>query len=601
MTAGRHAAGLPVALALAVALTFGASSARGRTVDSCGLPATGIVWVDYAEGSVKPDTRAVLARPGVVVATSGIALPKYFREHGAATTYFVLHLPAVVGQPASPADPASIPGAADALFAKAVASSGCATPWIALNELFGSGLPTPWSPSNAQYRANVLALMQALTAHGARPVLFVSGNPNIAGDAAAWWQQVAQTGSIVYEAYYDARRAAALGSLLGNRRMRLGMRSTIAMFQGLGITPDRLGVALGFHSGGGQGAGGRQGLQPREAWLRVVKWEALAAKQVATDTRLGSVWSWGWATFGAASADPDKPAAACVYLWARDRSLCDGPAAAGPAFNSSLVEGQIILPPRTLCGLHGARRIPAVDATRLTALTHDRHSAIDALFARLVFRSAAPVTNARVLAVENASIARDFGGDRAAYMAAIAQTGATLGVARDAIRDELRRRAIGAMLGASGSTEPPLQWLADRTTQAVSLTICRKDDLPGSGDFPQSDARDVGVVPLPGLLPFLFDDHAPPSAPAAPAITAAPATLSLAWSYEPEPDLAGYEVFRSPTAGGPYVKLTSSLLDRPAITDRSAPPGVPSFYVVRAVDSSGNESDPSVEVTGTPG
>ena len=75
------------------------------------------------------------------------------------------------------------------------------------------------------------------------------------------------------------------------------------------------------------------------------------------------------------------------------------------------------------------------------------------------------------------------------------------------IRDELRRRAIVAKLAAAGSTQPPLQWMADRTAQAVNFTICRKDDLPGSGDFPRSDARDVGVVPLPGLLPFLFDDQ----------------------------------------------------------------------------------------------
>ncbi len=581
------------------ALAIGVSSAPGRAVDACGLPVAGTVWVDYGEGPVKPDARAILAHPGVVVATSGTLIPKYFRTHGAATTYFVLHLPNIVGQPATPADPASIPGAADALFAKAVASTACATPWIALNELFGSGLGTPWSATNAQYRANVLALMQGLAAHGARPVLFVSGNPNVAGDAVGWWQQVAQTGAIVYEAYYDARRASSLGSLLGNRRMRLGMRSTIALFEGIGITPDRLGIALGFHSGGGQGAGGRQGLQPREAWLRVVKWEALAAKQVAADTNLGSVWSWGWATFGPASADVDKPAAACVYLWARDPSLCDGPAAGGTGFNTSLTEGQIVLPAGVLCGLYRGRRIPAGDVTRLTAVTHDRHAAIDALFARLVLRSTATVTNAQVLAVENQSIGRAFGGDRAAYLGALSQSGAALGVARNVIRDELRRRAVVATLAGTGSTEPPLQWMADQTAKAVNLTICRKDDLPGSGDFPRSDARDVGVVPLPGLLPFLFDDHTAPGAPVTPVATAAPTTISLAWSYGTEPDLAGYEVFRSPTPGGPYVKLTSSLLDRPAFTDRAPPPGVPSFYVVRAVDSSGNESDPSPEVSAT--
>ena len=600
MLARSRIASIVAGLACGGLLTTGVLAAPGRAVDACGVPDSGTVWVDYGEGPVKPDTRAVFARPGVVVATSGTPLPKYFRAHGAATTYFVLHLPNIVGQPAKPADPASIAAAGDALYARAVASSACATPWIGLNELFGSGLATPWSPTNSQYRANVLALMQALAAHGARPVLFVSGSPNVAGDAAGWWQQIAQTGAIVYEAYYDAKRASSLGSLLGSRRLRLGMRSTIALFQGIGITSDRLAIVLGFHSGGGQGAGGRQGLQPREAWLRVVKWEALAAKQVAADTKLGSVWSWGWGTFGPASVDADKPAAACVYLWTRDASLCDGPGAAGPEFHASRVEGQIVLPAAILCGLSGGRRIPAADVTRLTALTHDRHAAIDALFARTVLRSAVTVTNAQVLAVENQAVTRAFAGDRAAYLSAVATSGATLGAARNVIRDELRRRAIVAKLASAGSTQSPLQWMADRTAQAVNFTICRKDDLPGSGDFPSSDARDVGVVPLPGLLPFLFDDRTGPAAPSVPAATPGKGTVSLAWSYGVEPDLAGYEVFRSAVAGGPYVKLTAALLDQPAFTDKTAPPGVPSFYVVRAVDSSGNEGDPSGEISAAP-
>ena len=595
-----------VALALvvsavgAVALATAGPASSARSADTCGVPTAGTVWIDYGEGPVRPDTRSVLARPGVVVATSGTAVPKYFRSHGAATAYFVLHLPTVVGQPAKPADPATIAGAADTMYAKAVASTECQTPWIGLNELFGSALATPWSPTNTQYRANVLALVQGLAAHGAHPVLFVNGSPNVAGDAAAWWQQVGQAGAIVYEAYYDARRAATLGSLLGNRRMRLGMRSAVNLFRGIGIAPGRLGVALGFHSGGGQGAGGRQGLQPRESWLRVVKWEALAAKQVAADMKLGSVWSWGWGTFGTASADPDKPAAACVYLWARDQALCDARTAAGPAFNASLVEGQIVLPAASICGLSKGRRIATADVTRLTALTHDHHAALDALFARTVFRSTVAVTNAQVLAVERQSISRHFGGDRNAYLTAISTAGATLGMAQNVIRDELRRRAIAARLTATGSTQPALEWMADRTSQAVSLTICRGDDLPGSGDFPRSDGRDIGVVPLPSLLPFLFDDTTPPSPLGVVTATAASGLVTLAWSYGSEPDLAGYEVFRAATPGGPYVEISSGLLDRTAFTDRTAPAGVPSYYVVRAVDSSGNESGPSAEVTSAP-
>jgi hypothetical protein len=588
------------ALACGLSVAAAAPSAPARATDSCGLPDSGTVWLDYGEGPVRPDTRAVLARPGVVVATSGTALPKYYRAHGAATTYFVLHLPTVVGQPATPADPSTISAAADSLYAKAAASTACATPWIALNELFGSALPTPWSPSNTQYRANVLALVQGLAAHGARPVLFVNGNPNVSGDAAAWWQQVAQSGAIVYEAYYDAKRAAALGPLLASRRMRLGIRSAIGLFRGIGISADRLGIALGFHSGGGQGAGGRQGLQPSEAWFRVVKWEALAAKQVASDVGLGSVWSWGWGTFGPPSADADKPAAACVYLWARDTSLCDGPASAGEGFHASLVEGQIVLGPAATCSLSGGKRIATADVNRLTQLTGSRHAAIDALAARVIMRSVVPVSFLRVQSVESAAIRRSFGGSRAAYLAALTKARATLSMAREIIRDELRRQAIATKLTTSGSTQAPLEWTLDRQARALAFAICRRDDLPGSGDFPRSDQRDIGAVPLAGWLPFLLGDQTPPAPPSAPTVAPGATSVTLSWAFGREPDLAGYEVFRAAASGGPYTKLTTSLLQHPTFVDRTAPPGVPSYYVVRAVDTSLNEGDPSPEVSTGP-
>ena len=84
-----------------------------------------------------------------------------------------------------------------------------------------------------------------------------------------------------------------------------------------------------------------------------MKLEALAAKQVAAETKIQGVWSWGWPSFSAAGNDPDKAAAACVYLWARDPKLCDGPKLAGAAFNTSLTEGQISLP--AACAARSAR------------------------------------------------------------------------------------------------------------------------------------------------------------------------------------------------------------------------------------------------------
>src|SRR5438093_12717300 len=113
-----------VVLAVAVlALLALEPHARSTPADACGLPDTRPLWIDYGEGSVPPEVRAVFARPGVVVTASGTALPKDYRAKGAATTYFVLSLPALVGDPTTPADPASIQATADALYDRAVAST----------------------------------------------------------------------------------------------------------------------------------------------------------------------------------------------------------------------------------------------------------------------------------------------------------------------------------------------------------------------------------------------------------------------------------------------------------------------------------------------
>lgn len=590
--------GLVAVCAGSVALAGGYAARGAATTDACGVPDTGTVWIDYGEGSVRADTRAVLARPGVVIAASGTALPASYRTRGAASAYFVSGLSKLVGQPSTPADPATIGSAADALYAKASASTACATPWIGLNELAGSGLPTPWSATNAQYRSNVLALMQGVAAHGAHPVLWVPGNPNVAGDAAAWWQQVAQTGGIAYESYYDANRISKAGALLGSRRVRLGMRYTLNGFVRAGVPAGDLGLVLGFHSGLIAGAGGRQGLQPREAWLRVVKWETLGAQRVALDMHLGSVWSWGWGTFGPGSVDADKAAAACVYLWARNQSLCDGRAAGGPSFNASLTEGQIVLPAGVLCNLYGSRRIRNADVTMLAPFAGVRSYALDTLFARLVFRSRVQVGNADVLAVEQQAIDRDFGGDRAAYVTALTQEHATVAIARGLILDELRRRALPALLTTQDSLETPYQWEQDVLQHETSTMICARDELPGTSIAGTTDVRSVAIVPLLARLPFLFDDTTPPAAPVLTIPTPAK-TVQLQWSWPSEPDVAGFNVFRAAIPGGPYTQLNTVPVVLPQFVD-TPPPGVPSYYVVRAIDTSGNQSDPSNEVQGIP-
>jgi hypothetical protein len=580
---------LIAAIACGAGVVGGAGAAQRQAKDPCGIPTATPVWIDYAEGSVAPAVRALFAQPGVVVTASGLAIPKSFRDHGAATTYFELHLPELVGQPSDPADPASIDGVAAALFQRASASTGCATPTIALNELFGESAAPPLSPTNTTYRANLLALMKGLHDRGAKPVLFVHGDPNTDGAAGDWWRQVAGVGSIVYEDYFSGVRLDQLGPVLGSRRVREAGRSFVSQFTGIGVPASKLGIALGFHSALTAGIGGRQGLEPVEAWLRVVKWEALSTAQVAKETGLASIWSWGWALFG--GNDPDKLVTACTYLWARNPSLCDVPTKAGPAFNTSRTEGQIVLPAAATCTFDGGT-LKTVDVDALAAVTHNRRSALSVVFARNVLQTARAVPEQDVLKVESSAISR-FHGGRRGFLEALTRSHATLPAARALIRDELGRRALAAKLAPSG--EAALQWESEHEASAVETAICLHDELPGSGDFPISENREVGVVPVLQKLPFLFSDRTAPAPPSTPAVASVGGGIvSLSWSYGSEPDLAGYRVYRSTTSGSGYQPI-GPLLDRPAFLDTTAPRGPTVYYSVRAFDTSGNASSPSAE------
>src|SRR4051794_4874466 len=581
---------LPLALLAAVAA--GAAPSIRAAGGECGLPSAPVVWMDYGEASVRADTRAILAKPGVVVATSGTAVPQQFRNAGAATTYFELNLDRIVGQPSAPTDAASVIPATDALYDRATKATGCTTPWITLNELAGSSLPAPWSATNTVYRANVLTVVQRLAARGAHPALLIHGDPTVVGDTAAWWRSVAQSGQRVYEAYYDAHNMYPLGPLLASRRMRLGMRVTLKLFTSVGIPTERVGFMLGFHSAQTPGTGGRQGLEPTEAWLRVVKWEGLAAKQIATDYGLPYMWSWGWGTFGPESVDADKPAAACTWLWSRDPSLCDAPTMGGPAFDTSRVEGQIVLPTGVLCSFAGGR-VSAAEVNRLQRITKDRHAALTAQFVRAVLSRAAPVDQRAVLAVERRVVATRFHGKRPAYLRALAARHADVTIARGILADSLRR----ARLAKTVKGQTVFDAVAARLAVAGDNAICVKDELPGAGEPLQvGNARDIGAIDLGKYLPFVLGDRTAPAAPLAPTAVRAGTTVTLTWTTGREPDLAGYDIVRS-NPDGTTTKLNFvGLVGRAKWTDLGAPAGV--SYRIQAVDTSGNVSAPSPPVAG---
>ena len=433
---------LSILVACVGALAVGMPAASASTRGQCGISDARPLWVDFADTTV-PFWSTVFARQGVVAAAADAVVLPQLRIAGARTVYFDLAWKGRVGSPSRPAPAETMAARADALFERAAQTTGCTRPLIALNELFGASTTTPWSETNARYRANVLAFARRLAARGARPFLLVSSAPFTGGEAAGWWRQVAQVSDVVLEVYFSGRSVHAQGPNLGNRRLRTTLRTRARSLLAVGVPPARLGVMLQL--GSTPHAGGREGLTPATAWLEVVKWEALAARRVARELRLASIWSWGWGTFNRAGDDPVKRQAACVWLWTRDHRLCDGPAAAGPGWDASLTEGQAQLDPGVLARL-GSAKIRASAVAALGRVTKDRDVALTALVQRVAESERIHVGAAAVREAERDVIRWHFGGSRAAYARALARAGATADVARGVLADELRRAAAAASL-----------------------------------------------------------------------------------------------------------------------------------------------------------
>jgi hypothetical protein len=259
-----------------------------------------------------------------------------------------------------------------------------------------------------------------------------------------------------------------------------------------------------------------------------------------------------------------------------------------------LVEGPIVIPDGVEC-ISAAGKLRTAPILALAKLTRDRQQALDGLFARQALRKRLPVDGAAILAAEQEVIDRAFAGSRPDYLRALQQRAATRQLALGILEDELRREEIAA-LAAAEPGKTTLLWATEAGGADIATATCRRDLLPGRGNFPASDVRVIGAPPLAAKLLFLRDDREAPAA--TPELTATPATggVTLDWPDATEPDLAGYIVYRSATPGGPYVRLTPTLLPYSTYADRELLTA-PSFYVVRSMDTSGNVSDAGPEAT----
>ena len=82
-----------------------------------------------------------------------------------------------------------------------------------------------------------------------------------------------------------------------------------------------------------------------------------------------------------------------------------------------------------------------------------------------------------------------------------------------------------------------------------------------------------------------------------PATAQAHARIEVSWSISADPNIAGYNIYRSEAEGGGRQRLNNDLLLTPVFHDMSPVPGRSYIYTVTAVSRDGNESERSAAVS----
>ena len=120
-----------------------------------------------------------------------------------------------------------------------------------------------------------------------------------------------------------------------------------------------------------------------------------------------------------------------------------------------------------------------------------------------------------------------------------------------------------------------------------------------SRDYNRDGRPDIAAIGSNGIqliLNQLPPLHTPPSPPKRLAGKPGDGSVSLSWAANPETDIAGYNVYRSLSAGGGYVKLNNAPLTAMSYTDSTLANGTAYYYTVSAVDKDGDESSYAVKV-----
>ena len=112
-----------------------------------------------------------------------------------------------------------------------------------------------------------------------------------------------------------------------------------------------------------------------------------------------------------------------------------------------------------------------------------------------------------------------------------------------------------------------------------------------------STEQGYGLVDADEAVPQSTDTTPPAKVTGLIITTVSYAQLDLAWNANTEEDLNYYNVYRSTTFGGPYDLVSSPTMN--SYSDVGLTASTTYYYMVTAVDNSGNEGDASDEASGT--
>jgi len=145
-----------------------------------------------------------------------------------------------------------------------------------------------------------------------------------------------------------------------------------------------------------------------------------------------------------------------------------------------------------------------------------------------------------------------------------------------------------------------LEASADTTFGALrlKLEVGRADFEFVTSTGARLDSGSMGCTPHDGSPPP--PDETAPAAPSGLVAGGGDGSVALDWSTSPAADLDGYDVYRSTSQGGPYTQVNGARLSASAYTETGLSNGSTYYYVVKATDTAGNQSEASSEASATP-